>query len=165
LHGGLRIAALLTTNAASSGFVVLGVFANEFFRHREIYQSDVGLWREEQPVGRSPIHRLDEFPAGYSLAGCSPALPASASPVEIHSAAKWSGRSRIFQRTANSVLTHCLTLGDKRNCPPKTRGQLKPKGSTWHMNETLVRIAGRWMYLFRAVDSTGQTVDFYLSET
>jgi IS6 family transposase len=33
------------------------------------------------------------------------------------------------------------------------------------MDETFVRIAGRWMYLFRAVDSGGQTVDFYLSET
>ena len=28
-----------------------------------------------------------------------------------------------------------------------------------------MRIAGRWMYLFRAVDSHGETVDFYLSET
>jgi len=27
----------------------------------------------------SRSHRLDEFAAGYSLAGCSPALPASAS--------------------------------------------------------------------------------------
>jgi len=43
---------------------------------------------------------------------------------------------------------------------------LKPKGSTWHLDETYVRIAGRWMYLFRAaVDGCGQTVDFYLSET
>jgi transposase-like protein len=33
------------------------------------------------------------------------------------------------------------------------------------MDETFVRIAGRWMYLFRAVDSGGQTVDFYLSGT
>jgi transposase-like protein len=33
------------------------------------------------------------------------------------------------------------------------------------MDQTFVRIAGRWMYLFRAVDSGGQTVDFYLSET
>ena len=33
------------------------------------------------------------------------------------------------------------------------------------MDETFVRIAGRWMYLFRAVDGAGQTVDFYLSET
>ncbi len=33
------------------------------------------------------------------------------------------------------------------------------------MDETFVRVAGRWMYLFRAVDTVGQTVDFYLSET
>jgi transposase, IS6 family len=33
------------------------------------------------------------------------------------------------------------------------------------MDETFVRIAGRWLYLFRAVDSQGQAVDFYLSET
>ena len=33
------------------------------------------------------------------------------------------------------------------------------------MDETFVCIAGKWMYLFRAVDSYGQTVDFYLSET
>ena len=28
-------------------------------------------------------HLSDEFPAGYSLTGCSPALPASASPAGI----------------------------------------------------------------------------------
>ena len=32
------------------------------------------------------------------------------------------------------------------------------------MDETFVRTAGKWKYLFRAVDSHGQTVDFYLSE-
>src|SRR5579859_1413433 len=45
------------------------------------------------------------------------------------------------------------------------KGALKPKSSTWHVDETFVRIAGKWMYLFRAVDSHGQTVDFLLSET
>jgi transposase-like protein len=33
------------------------------------------------------------------------------------------------------------------------------------MDESYVRIAGRWMHLFRAVDDRGQPVDFYLSET
>ena len=46
----------------------------------------------------------------------------------------------------------------------RLRGEVKRKSSTWHMDETFVRIAGKWMYLFRAVDSQGQTVDFYLSE-
>ena len=47
----------------------------------------------------------------------------------------------------------------------RLRGHLKAKSPTWHMDETFVRIAGRWLYLFRAVDGHGQTVDFYLSET
>jgi len=47
----------------------------------------------------------------------------------------------------------------------RLRGNLKRKSSTWHIDETFVRIAGRWLYLFRAVDGHGQTVDFYLSET
>jgi transposase-like protein len=44
-------------------------------------------------------------------------------------------------------------------------GHVKRKSSTWHMDETFVRVGARQMYLFRAVDSHGQTVDFYLSET
>lgn len=47
----------------------------------------------------------------------------------------------------------------------RLRGAVRRKSSTWHMDETFIRIAGRWMYLFRAVDSHGETVDFYLSET
>ena len=47
----------------------------------------------------------------------------------------------------------------------RLHGEVKRKSSTWHMDETFVRIAGAWMYLFRAVDGRGQTVDFYLSET
>lgn len=44
-------------------------------------------------------------------------------------------------------------------------GQLKLRSSTWHVDETFVRIAARWLYLFLAVDSRCQTVDVYLSET
>ena len=47
----------------------------------------------------------------------------------------------------------------------RLQGEVKRKSSTWHVDETFVRIAGKWMYLFRAVDAHGQTVDFYLSET
>jgi putative transposase len=53
-----------------------------FFRHKEIYRSD--MEREPTEAG-SPDHRLDESPAGYSSAGWSPPEPASASPTEDHS--------------------------------------------------------------------------------
>ena len=44
-----------------------------FFRHGEIYHSDEGAI----PADHAPAHRNDEFPAGYSLAGCAPAEPTS----------------------------------------------------------------------------------------
>src|SRR5213594_1659228 len=47
----------------------------------------------------------------------------------------------------------------------RLRGKLRYTTTTWHVDETYVRVAGRWVYLFRAVDSHGDTVDFYLSET
>jgi len=42
-------------------------------------------------------------------------LPASASPAANQYALQSFCRSRIFQRTANSVLTVCVSLGGKRN--------------------------------------------------
>ena len=36
-------------------------------------------------------------------------------------------------------------------------------GGSWRMDETYIRIKGEWMYLYRAVDKAGKTVDFYLS--
>jgi len=36
-------------------------------------------------------------------------------------------------------------------------------GGSWRMDETYVRVKGRWTYLYRAVDKRGETVDFYLS--
>ena len=51
-----------------------------FLRHREIFRSD---GRARSGVETAPgAHRLDESPAGYSSAGCSPAEPASASPAK-----------------------------------------------------------------------------------
>ena len=59
--------------------------AMSFFRHGEIYQSDVRNCKNgEQPKSRPPAHRPDESPAGYSSASCSPAELASASPAERH---------------------------------------------------------------------------------
>ncbi len=57
-----------------------------FFRHEEIFRSDVTSLHSGEPAeASSPAHRLDESPAGYSLAGWSPPEPASASPTEGHS--------------------------------------------------------------------------------
>lgn len=33
------------------------------------------------------------------------------------------------------------------------------------MDETYIKVKGQWMYLYRAVDSDGNTIDFFLSKT
>jgi putative transposase len=35
----------------------------------------------------------------------------------------------------------------------------------WHVDETYVKVAGEWCYLYRAIDRDGTLVDVYLSET
>ena len=54
-----------------------------FSRHREIYQSDEQQSERARLCGHALAHRLDEFPVGYSLASCSPAELASASPTAL----------------------------------------------------------------------------------
>ena len=38
-------------------------------------------------------------------------------------------------------------------------------GGSWRVDETFIKVRGRWMYLYRAVDGQGNTVEFYLSRT
>src|ERR1700761_4652729 len=42
------------------------------------------------------------------------------------------------------------------------RARKRRVGGSWRMDETYVRIRGRWKYLYRAVDKAGNTVDFLL---
>jgi putative transposase len=36
--------------------------------------------------------------------------------------------------------------------------------SKWHIDETYIKVRGRWMYIYRAIDSNGDTVEFWFSE-
>jgi IS6 family transposase len=47
----------------------------------------------------------------------------------------------------------------------RCRPHLMPTNDSWRVDETYVKVRGQWMYLYRAVDSTGQTLDFLLNET
>ena len=45
----------------------------------------------------------------------------------------------------------------------RIRPQLRPNNGAWRVDETYVRVKGRWMCLYRAVDRRGQTTDFLLA--
>ena len=40
----------------------------------------------------------------------------------------------------------------------------RPVASSWRMDETYVKVKGQWVYLYRAVDKFGATIDFMVSE-
>src|SRR5437588_2863226 len=81
-----------------------------FLRHREIYQVEAGGWRGRNR-GYARTFRLDESPVGYSLAGCSPAEPASASPTG-GTLQQWRGALQLAIRCfLKTTLSRGLTLG------------------------------------------------------
>ncbi|PEZ06888.1 IS6 family transposase [Bacillus sp. AFS018417] len=45
------------------------------------------------------------------------------------------------------------------------RRHLKQTNDSWRVDETYIKVKGQWMYLYRAVDSKGNTIEFYLSQT
>jgi hypothetical protein len=45
----------------------------------------------------------------------------------------------------------------------RLRPRLKPTNDSWRVDETYIRVKGKWVYLYRGVDSSGATIDFLLS--
>src|SRR6202011_1628213 len=45
----------------------------------------------------------------------------------------------------------------------RVRTHLKLTNKSWRVDETYIRVKGKWTYLYRAVDSTGASIDFLLS--
>src|SRR6202000_1984986 len=45
----------------------------------------------------------------------------------------------------------------------RLRRDLRRSNRSWRVDETYVKVAGIWAYLYRAVDSAGETIEFMLS--
>jgi transposase-like protein len=45
----------------------------------------------------------------------------------------------------------------------KIRRCLRPTNTLWKVNETYIKVKGKWKYFYRVVDSDGNTIDFMLS--
>ena len=92
-----------------------------FSRHKEIYRSDVGLGKagERQLSPLPALIGFDEFPVSYSLAGCPPAKPASASPTGNDSQLPYNDFSANGNNPLNSVSQPKGALHNRRPFPPR----------------------------------------------
>src|SRR3982074_2043529 len=96
-------------------------------------------------------------------------------PVLILSALRWYPRYSPSLRDVEELLKERGLEADhttiwrwvQRYCPEleqRMRRHLKPTNKSWRVDETYVRVRGRWCYLYRAIHSAGATIDFLLSE-
>lgn len=65
---------------------------------------------------------------------------------------------RVDHSTINRWVLQYAPELDKR-----IRPHLKPTNDSWRVDETYIEIKGEWKYLYRAVDSEGNPLDFLLS--
>ncbi len=67
------------------------------------------------------------------------------------------------------VLTHETVRDWEARFAPLLAERLRRKrrgrvGVSWYIDETYVKVGGRWCYLYRAIDGDGQLIDSMLSE-
>src|SRR5271154_1607477 len=95
-------------------------------------------------------------------------------PEVILCAVRWYLRYSLSLRDVEELLTERGLKADhttiwrwvQRYGPEleqRLRQQLRPTNKSWRVDETYIRVQGRWCYLYRAIDSTGATIDFLLS--
>ncbi len=84
------------------------------------------LWLGERQVGyRSLAHRLDEFPGWLFLAGCPPALPASASPAAADCGSTIDGLQELYPALSSCGLLWCGQPGGSSVQETRSRRRIK----------------------------------------
>ena len=71
-----------------------------------------------------------------------------------------------WQSAALQPTTPRYGVGSSATPPNSNSGSvahLKPTNKSWRVDETYIKVKGRWCYLYRAIDSAGATIDFLLS--
>ena len=92
-------------------------------------------------------------------------------------AVRWYCRYPISYRDLEAMMTergvavdHSTIYRWVQRFPPEMEKRLRwqwrrPQSRSWRVDETYIKVRGKWAYLYRAVDKLGNTIDFYLSAT
>src|SRR6187397_1121044 len=126
-----------------------------------------GLWCEIKEVGEdgvvSRFVSVDKLFAGRHFDGEIVVLC-----VRWYLSFKLSYRDLVSMMSERGIgLAHTTILRWVQHYTPEFEKRWKryarPVGGSWRMDETYVKVRGEWVYLYRAVDKAGKTVDFFLS--
>src|SRR6516225_5554142 len=90
--------------------------------------------------------------------------------VSWYASFKLSFRDLVIMMADRGIsLAHTTILGWVQHYLPEFEKRWKRYarfvGGSWRMDETYIKVRGQWVYLYRAVDKSGGTVDFLLSRT
>ena len=105
-----------------------------------------------------------------NAARCPPRRPSPTSPTTSHHYVSL-GTSDTRSKKTTTILTrgavdhttvHRWAVKMLPVLALMLRRRKRPVGLSWRMDETYVKVAGQWKYLYRAVDKAGQTIDFLL---
>jgi len=88
--------------------------------------------------------------------------------VRWYLAFKLSSRDLVQMMAERGIaLTHTTILRWVQRYVPEFEKRwsryARPVGDSWRVDETYLKIKGQWVYLYRAVEKQGRTVDFLLS--
>ncbi len=95
-------------------------------------------------------------------------------PEVISVAVRWYLRYGLSYRDVEELLAergvevdHVTVYRWVQRFTPEFVGAARPRrhlpGDRWFVDETYVKVAGRWTYLYRAIDQYGQVIDVWLS--
>ena len=90
-------------------------------------------------------------------------LSPNLAPSRFAGATRTSGIPRWAQYTPIVVPGEGHSIRVNSFLNQRIRCKLRRPNRSWRVDETYVRVAGSWAYLYRAVDSAGETIDFMLS--
>src|SRR6266704_6249115 len=95
-------------------------------------------------------------------------------PAIIVLAVRWYLRFGLSDRDVEELLTergievdHVTVYRWTQRFTPLLAEAARPcrhaVGDSWQVDETYVKVAGRWRYAYRAIDQTGQVIDVFVS--
>ena len=73
---------------------------------------------------------------------------------------------QIWEFKIGNTIVYRWVQDDASKMEERLRWHYKPTmGYSWRVDETYVKVKGKWAYLYRTIDNRGHTLDFYLPPT